>query len=1464
MVNRPDAYTVPGGDTVQMLRTKEALERRGIEVDVSLDAEPDGLGRYDVIHVFNLQNPDIQLKQILALRKAGLPIALSTIFWDHKEFDWARQVIAGAFGSPPEGRAALLKALAERDVAVNGQRWNTPIRGSEAYVAAQLEVVKNVDLLLPNSHAEARNLAESLDIEVLLHGAGKMPALPGAIYKVVPNGIDVRTFSTASPKPFFEKFGIRDFVLVAARWDERKNLALLAAALADTGLPLVLAGNRPYPEYEALVRSLLPATALILDHLEPEMLASAYAAARVHALPSWFETPGLANLEAALAGCAIVVGDRAAEREYFGEAAYYCDPANIARIKHAVLAAWESGRQNSLREKILTDYTWENAADATIAAYQALQETRGPILPRANVTIRVSGAIPAAPKKVASAAKSFAASIIIPCWNRIDMTRRCLEAIAANTPDELNFELVLVDNGSEDGTLEFLESLEGDVQIIANEDNLGFARACNQGARAAKGDVLVFLNNDTVPQAGWLGALLDTIRHTPRIGAVGAKLLLPDGRIQHAGVTLGLDACPFHWMYKAQDDPLVDQVRDFQAVTAACLAIDKALFHSQGGFDEGFVNGYEDVDLCLKLRAAGYRVRYQPQARVIHEESQSFGRKEAEDANYARLSERWKDKLLPDWSRYEAMMTGHAASHSIVVVSYNSESTISQCIASALTTLGPTDEIIVVDNASRDGTVDIVRAFKEADKRVRLLECPVNLGFSEGCNVGLRAATGEYLVLLNPDTVVTSGWLERMAAQFKGDPLTSRVGAVGPTSNYVAGKQKINHYIPEEKLAGRLPAEIAAMLADRKAQGIETRLLIGFCLMLHRAVLEEIGLLDKALFLGMDDLDISWRLALAGYKLMVATDAFVGHVGQVSFKTEPEGRTRRLTQDATNILCRKLEAHYGRGHVPPARELWGVDWIKPDFDLWGPKPTTFRAAGDDWPATLAAYLDAFEPADPVTLEIAAEGQAVLSWLSDKGYDPDKVPDIDVRDTFEAATGTAAVLLGTAAPDIAPHIVNVTPQALRESCGYRPPYERERLTSIVILTRNARWCTTLCLHSIRHHTVEPYELVIVDNGSSDGTQDYLRRWAEEYGNVTLIFNEENKGFAGGCNQGIAASRGDHILLLNNDIVVSDGWLTRLVRHLDDPRVGIVGPRTNYVVGPQLVRNVPYDQLSLLDFDDFARDWARKNAARGQQVDMAVGFCLLLRGELVNQIGGLDPRFGTGNFEDDDYCLRAQIAGYKVVVADDCFVHHFGSQSFAAEQKVTKLDYGDLMAKNRTIFMDKWAAWIDVDGKPELASVMAHLSNLGRQFTIDELLVPLPDPAAFTYPARRAPIEGLCGLNLVFLPDWEGPGWESIVSAFATTFDSRSDVALIMPSPPREAFERLTRLLASEGSPDVLLVEEKVWVADLVYTAQGVITTEDSKAREVSHLAKLLGRPTLLDPDTGALRTWQDSFRTALAR
>lgn len=233
-------------------------------------------------------------------------------------------------------------------------------------------------------------------------------------------------------------------------------------------------------------------------------------------------------------------------------------------------------------------------------------------------------------------------SIVMPVCNRGELTRDCLTALAAldGLPD---YELIVVDNGSTDGTAEFLAQLGGDVRIITKAENVGFAKACNQGAALAKGKYLVFLNNDTVPQPGWLNALVAEAESDASVGIVGSKLLYPDGTIQHAGVVRDCQyLLPYH-IYKsfAGEHPAVNQRREFQIVTAACLLIRRSLFEEVGKFDEGYLNGLEDADLCLKVRERGYQVVYQPRSVVVHLESQTPGRKAHEAANAAHFLNRW-------------------------------------------------------------------------------------------------------------------------------------------------------------------------------------------------------------------------------------------------------------------------------------------------------------------------------------------------------------------------------------------------------------------------------------------------------------------------------------------------------------------------------------------------------------------------------------------------------------------------------------------------------------------------------------------------------------------------------------------------------------------------------------------------------------------------------------------------------
>ncbi len=249
-----------------------------------------------------------------------------------------------------------------------------------------------------------------------------------------------------------------------------------------------------------------------------------------------------------------------------------------------------------------------------------------------------------------AAQQPFEASIIIPVHNRADLTKQCLTALAEVTAG-VEFEVIVVDNASTDETAAFLGQLAGDVRIIRNTANLGFAAACNQGARAARGRCLVFLNNDTIPQRGWLAAMADEVRTHPEVAIVGSKLLYPDGRIQHAGVAFSRSMfAPYH-IYRQfpGDAPAVSYRRELQCVTAACMLIRRDVFEAVGGLDEGYRNGFEDVDLCLKVGEAGWRIVYQPASVLYHLESQTPGRMAHEQHNGDRLFARWGDHWwLPD------------------------------------------------------------------------------------------------------------------------------------------------------------------------------------------------------------------------------------------------------------------------------------------------------------------------------------------------------------------------------------------------------------------------------------------------------------------------------------------------------------------------------------------------------------------------------------------------------------------------------------------------------------------------------------------------------------------------------------------------------------------------------------------------------------------------------------------------
>ncbi|MGO9450824.1 MAG: glycosyltransferase family 2 protein [Candidatus Binataceae bacterium] len=240
-------------------------------------------------------------------------------------------------------------------------------------------------------------------------------------------------------------------------------------------------------------------------------------------------------------------------------------------------------------------------------------------------------------------------SILIPTRDGCALLRRCLASIEEKT-DYPNYEIILLDNGSSaPETFEFFETIADRVRIVSCPGPFNFSAINNRGAKEARGEFLLFLNNDTeVIRSGWLRAMIEQAQR-PEVGAVGAKLLFPDGRIQHAGVVLGFGGPAVHvFRFGPSKVPdflgFVDAIRDCSAVTAACLMIRHTLFNEIQGFDEELAVDFNDVDLCLRLRERGYLIVFQPHALLYHHEAATRGRSGFAD-DEERFSRRWAASL---------------------------------------------------------------------------------------------------------------------------------------------------------------------------------------------------------------------------------------------------------------------------------------------------------------------------------------------------------------------------------------------------------------------------------------------------------------------------------------------------------------------------------------------------------------------------------------------------------------------------------------------------------------------------------------------------------------------------------------------------------------------------------------------------------------------------------------------------
>ncbi|WP_415908519.1 glycosyltransferase family 2 protein [Oleiharenicola sp. Vm1] len=246
-------------------------------------------------------------------------------------------------------------------------------------------------------------------------------------------------------------------------------------------------------------------------------------------------------------------------------------------------------------------------------------------------------------------------SFIIPLYNCLAHTQECLRTLQATLPAGLAHEIIFVDDGSTDGTRAWLATLSAPCRIILNEQNLGFAGACNRAAAVADSEFLFFLNNDLVLLPGWFGPMLGLLDrpHTALVGNI--QLSVRSGTLDHAGVRFNEKGKPEH----DRTRPLLARLRGWRevtAVTGACFGIRRTVWERLGGFDPGFRNGGEDVDLALRAGAAGLRTLVSLRSVVGHHVSASLGRKLRDEHNSRRLAVRWRGAIVSlsarAWARH--------------------------------------------------------------------------------------------------------------------------------------------------------------------------------------------------------------------------------------------------------------------------------------------------------------------------------------------------------------------------------------------------------------------------------------------------------------------------------------------------------------------------------------------------------------------------------------------------------------------------------------------------------------------------------------------------------------------------------------------------------------------------------------------------------------------------------------------
>jgi GT2 family glycosyltransferase/Tfp pilus assembly protein PilF len=811
-------------------------------------------------------------------------------------------------------------------------------------------------------------------------------------------------------------------------------------------------------------------------------------------------------------------------------------------------------------------------------------------------------------------------SIVIVSYNSSKSIGECLRSIKNYAAEA---EIIVVDNNSQDDTVAKIDG----VKLFKLAKNNGFAFACSIGAKEATRDNLLFLNPDCNITRNALEKMLEVLDSSVSIGAVG-----PLSNFAAGWQNLGYYECPLvehgndpKFAQRIADGlPRYSEKKNVKLLIGFCLLISKDLYDDIGGMDVNLPLGMDDLDLSWRLRLVGKELRVATNAFVYHYGQVSFN---------------------------------HTSSHEVETLQHLSRVNFSQKL---ITHYGSVE---AVPDSWELWEIDW---FELTHTKVK--DVPAILLFIENEEKGKAVYKSIKKWVPQPEIVVCNISAEYLS--YADDVVWQIPRSITWKDIFQKGKSWLNS---------------------------ERIILYNSLLELDEVVWQDIC---QSLDIGLVQTDEDFELDLE----QKISDGFSGiavvHEKQKQYAKHQKWFAIHSNQNITpeiksdlpqeiNEFIAQSQTQTGLYHRGKVQDFSGVELSLHNCDALvyrleiGDIFGFHRVLKAHRKAGVIQFLFLFDN---------GEFQTQDSFQSQKGiYLPDLKKEIGLG--------------GLAIGDIAPYhaieqnheerLFNVQieddewteEEKWRSSVSQfkiratvlKESHQLEQVVSIVILALNKIEYTKKCIESIQKYCKQAYELILVDNGSTDETFTYF----SSIPGAIVIRNDNNLGVSAGWNQGLKKAKGDFALILNNDTILGPNTIENLVRCSNNhPNVGVVAPLSNNIAGPQKIEGFNYSDEN--EIPHLIESIQKQQDLESWSFQRIKGFCMLIPMPVVKDVGLFDEVYGLGNFEDDDYSLRLFYKGYDLRIAHDSFIFHYGSVSFSQ----ANIDWQMQMQKNHQIFNEKW--------------------------------------------------------------------------------------------------------------------------------------------------------------------------------